>query len=180
MKTPNRHTRFEESDLSDCGDSLEDIPPDDMLLIHHMKQRYRRKEGRNNFNPLGVPKFLAISEQARTVRGGRQRNSNSTSSRSEANISTSNPSITRATQAIPNSGMSMLLRDEQRSSRDLQAQADACVQVKRLEAKKVLSIQKKVGIVFSLSDDQVEGKLVSLEQEAVNKKAQRDRNDGSQ
>lgn len=46
-------------------------------------------------------------------------------------------------------------------------QQDSTSVLKRLEAKKILEIQKKVGVSLSLPDDRVEEKLVHMEEDDV-------------
>jgi hypothetical protein len=66
-KIANQHIRFayEDSDLSDVSDSVDEVPNDHMLLKHCLKQRHKRKQGKGNLNLIGAPKFVCVAEMTK-------------------------------------------------------------------------------------------------------------------
>lgn len=61
---------------------------------------------------------------------------------------------------------------------DPEKQPDPSVVLKQLEARRVLEVQKKVGVSFSLSEDIVVEKLVQMEEEDAQKMIHRERSNG--
>lgn len=45
VQLANNHTRFEDSDVSDFSDSIDEIP-DDLLLVKHSKSETKKKTGK--------------------------------------------------------------------------------------------------------------------------------------
>lgn len=70
VRLENTHLRFEESDFSDFSDYVDDVLDDLTLLKYSKKQRHKRRQRKTNFNPLGVPKFLALADQLKSGKGG--------------------------------------------------------------------------------------------------------------
>jgi len=59
----------EDGEGSNFSDSLEEVPDDQLLLKQFQKQTHKRKQGRNNYNPLVTPKFIHMAELVHQGKG---------------------------------------------------------------------------------------------------------------
>jgi len=160
------------------SDSLEEIPDDEVLLKQMQKQRFKRKQGRHNFNPLGTPKFVQVAEMVRQGKGGGRQGSIILSKSSNKERNKENSLYTTVSQQaqvyggiahIP-SGINLILEDNEVV---LETQLEGEVNLKELAATKVLLRQKEAGFSHVVADDPITGRLVKIEEVDVKKKMNR-------
>lgn len=162
---------------SDYSDSLGEIPDDQVLLTHLQKQRFKRKQGKNNFNSICTPKFLQMAEMVRFGKGGTKQISLKSGKSFKKGAPSGLISSTSAAQEGQDKGVSgnlssgiQFLMEDNEVVPKTQLDDDARTSLKDLAASKLLSRQKEAGFSHETADDLVTGRLVLLEEVDVKTK----------
>jgi hypothetical protein len=70
LTKPTTFLAAECGDGSDFSDSLDEVPDDQLLLKYFQNQSYKRKQAKNNYNPLVTPKFVHMADVVHQSKGG--------------------------------------------------------------------------------------------------------------
>lgn len=106
------------------------------------KQRYKSKQGRNHFNPLGTPKFIQNGGNGKARKGRGKTNG------SPANLSLRIQLIMEEYEVVPKTQM----------------EGEVSTTLKELAGNKMWLRQKEAGLSYSVADDPVMGRLLKMEE----------------